>query len=439
MRNWSAVVSTTLSLVGVALLLTVSTGWSQQIPVQRPLPPFPLTPPPSPPPAPPSEPSRRPSSSEATRPRPADSRPDPAKGDEEKSPRLLISIRTEKAIYKNGERVKLIGKVLNLTGDLPVSSVVDLRVFRKLKPEKKEGAPGPAPEPKEVVYRTLLEPKSTDFSDDGYIIQFPSQETLWVTKQVEFEVGATALPRGGGEGSLAVTAFTAEEIGYVNLFQVLGVFVVGVLYALLLIYLVFMNEPTKPAARKMLLVIYGSGLFFLLVALGGPLLISLSPTTEVILRTTPVGIAKATTEKIKDLQWMANIGGVVGPDNSLKGGYGVPVFILILGVVGGVISMLLKLPDFLRDYDAIEARTAGEAEQVSGLRTRVFKYFVYIVTGPFLGMIVYSLVTLADYTNPLALSVMAFSVGFMSDQIVEAMLAVAGNVLTRTKGLFKKE
>lgn len=371
-------------------------------------------------------------------PRPPKPRPETGKPEGNKHPRLLISIRTEKPIYKNGERVKLIGKVLNLTGDFPVSSIVDLRVFRKLTLEKKDGAPGPAPESKEVVYRTLIEPKSADFSDDGYVIQFPTHGTLLLTQQVEFEVGAEALPRGPGEGSLAVTSFAAEEIGYLNLFQLLGIFIGAIIYVLLLIYLVFMKEPTRAAARYMLLAIYASGLFFLLVALAGPLLISLSPSTELLLRTTPVGIAKATTEKIKDLQWMMNIGGVLGLDNTLKGGYGVPVFILILGVVGGVISMLLKLPEFLHDYDAIEAGAAEEAGKVSGLRTKVFKYFVYILTGPFLGMIVYSLVTLADYTNALALSVMAFSVGFMSDQIVETMLVVAGNVLTRTKDLFKK-
>ena len=32
---------------------------------------------------------------------------------------------------------------------------------------------------------------------------------------------------------------------------------------------------------------------------------------------------------------------------------------------------------------------------------------------------------------------MVFSVGFISDRIVDAMLAVAKNVLTRAKGLFK--
>lgn len=431
MRKQSATVIAGLSLLCAAVFLSPSPGDSQsQIPVQRPLPPFPAASPPAPVPALQRE----------AGPKPAP--PEPGKSEGDKHPRLLISIRTEKAIYKNGERVKLIGKVMNLTGDFPVSSIVDLRVFRKLdaaKPERREGAPELKPEQKkEVVYRTLLEPKSSDFSDDGYVIQFPSQEGLVFSRQVEFEAGAEALPRGPGEGSLAVTSFVAEEIGYLNLFQILGVFVGAILYALLLIYLVFMRAPTKPAARQMLLAIYGSGLFFLLVALGGPLLISLSPSTEVLLRSTPVGIAKATTEKIKDLQWMLNIGGVVGADNTLKGGYGIPVFILILSVVGGVISMLLKFPEFLHDYDRIETATPDEAEGVASLRAKIFRYFVYIVTGPFLGMMVYSLVILVDYTNALALSIMAFSVGFMSDQIVDAMITVAGNVLTRTKDLFKK-
>lgn len=360
---------------------------------------------------------------------------------QDKVPKLLVSIRTDKAIYKNGERVKLIGKVVNLTGDFAVASVVDLRVFRKVRPEQKEGAPGrEADSKKEVVYRTLLEPKSADFSDDGYVIQFPTDDTLLAllfTKQVEFEVGADVTARGSGEGSLAVASFAAEEIGYVNLFGFLLVFIGAIFYVLLLISWVFMKEPSKAAARTMLFAIYGSGLFFLLVALGGPLLISLSPTLEALLRTTPVGLVKGTTERIKDLQWMVNIGGVLGSDNILKGGYSVPLFLLVLGVMGGVISMLLKLPDFLHEYDAIESGSTQESVEVSNLRAKVFRYFVFIVTGPFLGMIVYSLAVLADYTNALALSIMAFSVGFISDRIVETMLSVSENVLTRAKGLFK--
>jgi hypothetical protein len=43
-------------------------------------------------------------------------------------------------------------------------------------------------------------------------------------------------------------------------------------------------------------------------------------------------------------------------------------------------------------------------------------------------MIVYSLGTFADYTNVLALSIMAFSVGFVSDRIVVTMLAVAESI-----------
>lgn len=117
-------------------------------------------------------------------------------------------------------------------------------------------------------------------------------------------------------------------------------------------------------------------------------LISFSPGTEAIFRTTPVGIAKVTTDKIKELQWTLNIGGVIDANNLLRGGYAVPLFVLVLAILGGVTSMLLKLPEFLRAYDLIPAETPEEAESVSKLRTDVFKYFVYILTAPFVGMIV---------------------------------------------------
>ncbi len=339
-------------------------------------------------------------------------------------PRLLISVRTDKSLYKNGERVRITGRVVNLAGEL-LPSVVDLRVARR---DRSLDQP---------EYRILLEPRGPDFSDDGFSLYLPTDDSVLRGQQVEFVAAAEVTPRGGGESSVAATAFRAEEFGYLGLVKIYAAPVLIVFAFLVSTLLVFMMDPTKRAAKYAVWVVYASGWLFLLVGLVGPLLISASPSAETLIRTTPVGIAKVTTEKIRDLQWTINIGGTIGSDNVLKGGYAVPLFVLVLGIVGGVINMLLKLPDFLRDYEAVQAGDASEAARVSTLRDNVFKYFVYILTGPFLGMMVYSLVTLADYTNALALSIMGFSVGFVSDRIVQTLLVVAGNVLNRASSVFR--
>src|SRR5262249_7661077 len=117
----------------------------------------------------------------------------------------------------------------------------------------------------------------------------------------------------------------------------------------------------------------------------------------------------------------------------LKGGFAVPLYVLILSVVGAVISMLLELPDFLRDYEAIHTGAPDESARASTLSSEVLKYFVYILTGPFLGMIAYSLASLLASTSVFVLSVVAFSVGFISDALVEAMVSFATGILNRAR------
>lgn len=362
----------------------------------------------------------------------------PAKGAEaSKAPstqRLLLSVRPDKAIYRPGERVRISGKLVNLDA-VPFSSVVMLEFFRRNAQEKVEDA---------ATYTAIIEtrPSETSFMDEGYAIQVQESTSIGEAirgQSVPFKVRASAWLQAQGASdkpAYSETSFLVEDVGYAQLLKLIGLPVLLVVVFLALCLRWFTNEPTKHSAKQAMLLVYASGLLFLLLALAGPFLISFSPGTEALVRTTPVGIAKATTEKIKDLQWIVNLGGTISGDGIVKGGYAVPLFVIIWGVIGGVISMLLKLPDFLREYDAILAVQSGEAQAASELRQRVFRYFVYILTGPFLAMMVFSLATLADYTNAMALGILGFSVGFASDSIVEAILSMTSGFLTRIKTRF---
>lgn len=452
MRSTSILIKLFLVLsIGCLMILQTSVAPAQtsQAPPQRPLPPFPSAPTERKVPAAiervplllegETKPKVQTESKEGKVPRPPSpqagtaisrtseiSRPVPNK---EEQPRLLVSIRTDKAIYKNGERVKIIGKIVNLTGDLK-PSVVDLRIVRIVNPDK-------PPNWEEPDYRVLIEPTSSDFTDENFTIQLPLQDSAFQDQRVEFKVGAEATIRGGtAPSTVVIISFAAGEVGYYRLIKIFSAPIIVVLSFVVLSLSVFLMQPNKRVAKYALWVIYGSGPLFLLVALLGPLLISFSPGTEALIRTTPVGIAKVTTEKIKDLQWTVNIGGVVS-DGVLKGGSGIPLFVLIWAMVGGVISMLLKFPEFLRQYHSIAIGVDAEADNVVSFRSNAFKYFIYILTGPFLGAMFYSLLTLLDYTNAAALTVAAFSVGFVSDRVVETIIAVAENILTRAKELFK--
>jgi hypothetical protein len=82
-------------------------------------------------------------------------------------------------------------------------------------------------------------------------------------------------------------------------------------------------------------------------------------------------------------------------------------------------------------YEAIPVGGSQESEPASTLSSKVFKYFVYILTAPFLGMMVYSLASLLSSTNVFVLSVVSFSVGFISDGVVETMVSFSNSLLKR--------
>jgi hypothetical protein len=363
-----------------------------------------------------------------------------------KAPRLVMSVSTDRGIYRDGESVTVNGRVENLDGG-DAQSVVELVIYRILPTEPSATAKGPEPAPESAkapaertraVYRTLIETKG-DFKDTGYIVQFAGSDAKFLKSDlVEFSVEANVRPIGNGFGPLdsrdaplyATTSFSAERVGIVRILAVLLYPVAGALLVLIIVYLVFMAQSRKRSARWTLFAVYVVGLFSLLGALGGPMLVSSSRSTETLLRETPVGLAKTALSVGGDVQWVVNIGGVVNEAN-VTGGYSVPLFVVILSLVGGVISMLLKLPDFLAEYDLIQEGADGEIAAVAQLRAGVFRQFVYIITAPFLGLGVYSISALAEYRNAFALSVMALAVGFVSQQIVDAMMSFSTNVLSR--------
>jgi hypothetical protein len=402
-------------------------------------------------------------------------------------PQLLTSVRTEKGVYRPGERVRIIGKVLDITG-AEQGGLVELQVVKQeagqevKQPTEQEEWSGtgnglsprvyrvrlglngadfwdagftnkpPAPRKDNIVYRVTLGLYGSDFWDDGFIIpREPRKDKRGQSQYEHYIVKARAHSQGSSaEDEWSSEApFTAEESSWL---------LIGLLclvpISLAVLLSVFMMAPTKRAAGWSLLLVFISGLCFLGGALLMPALISSSPNLEADLRTTPIGIAKVTTNDWKNLQWALNIGGTIktNPEKPaknqhqdyfsvslLQGGFAVPLFVFTLGLVGAVINMLMKFPECLHAYDKITPGAANEAEKVSELRGAAFRYFIYILTGPFLGIIVYSLVAMTDYSEGPVLSIMAFSVGFIADRIVEKLLTVAGRILDLNKSGHEQE
>lgn len=340
-------------------------------------------------------------------------------------PSLRVSVTTDKAIYRDGEKVSITGRVVNIDGE-PVRSLVDVRVAVKGKTDGKADLENP-------IYRNLLDVGMGEFVVDGYKVQMPAPDDTLHDNRVEFTVVARAEPIGGGVGDVAVASFSSEQLGWIRVGRILvppAMFFLGLTIAALAFT---MGQPSRRGVKWALIALYTASLLFLLSALAGPLLISFSPGTEALFRTTPVGIVKIVGATDGANQWVLNVGGVLDANGKIGGGFTVPLYILILSLIGAVISMFLKLPDFLKMYRSMSDDPTDAMKQASALGTEAFKYFTYIVTGPFLGMIVFSLASLVESTNVFVLSVVAFSVGFISDGIVETMVSFSEGLLDRAK------
>lgn len=328
------------------------------------------------------------------------------------SGRAQISVRTDKGIYRAGERPKISGRMLYGVGN-PATGFARIQVNRKV------GEKGT------IIYDSIVEVRAGEFADENLIVQIPRGEILqFATRQIEYWIDVTGIT-DKDDPPKAYTQFTAEEVGVGGMLSLMAVPFLLILYMLLQVFPSFMRVPTKQNAKSMLTTIYILALIFLFIPLMVPLVVSVSSDLEALLRTTPVGFLKASMGRVDDLQWVVNIGGVPASGGVLKGGLGIPLLVLVISTLGAAINMLRKLPDFLRRYDQIpdeDSLVAVPGGLGGELRGDLLKYLVYIISAPFIAMAAFSLMLIADYTNPHAVAIVAFSVGFISDTVVEAIL-----------------
>jgi hypothetical protein len=385
-------------------------------------------------------------------------------------PQVTISLRTDKASYSDNEKVRFSGRVITVAGE-PVPVVVEIKVIPRLpqmlpgtvrnqlptmaappaapaapapstpapRPsEPSENAPSPAPGlPSHLFltpeYRILVEVKGTEYQNDDFTIQLPQRKNRWESFRQEYLAVARAIPRVPAvKPDVTYAIFAATDYGWNDTVRLFWPPVLGAVLIPVIILYAFTIKPDRRAAKLTLWGVYAFGLLFLSGALLGPLLFAFATDTEAFLRSTPIGLVRATTAQSKDLQWLIHIGGTVSYDNVIHGGFAVPLFVVTLAMVGGVVNMLLQLPTCLDIYYRIALASPAEAV-VATFRKDVCNYFVGILAAPFLGLIVYGLLLIASYTNPPALALAALSVGFASNTIVEALLKALGNMLNFKK------
>lgn len=357
-----------------------------------------------------------------------------------------ISVRTDKGIYRSGERPKVSGRLFSGTriGTIRYARVQIYEEVQRDAAQEEQGGDSTRSSIANwaVKYNNIVEAQGATFTDDGYVAQMPHKGMLTQlsTMRTRYRVEAEGLtdtlytPR-------ATTEFIVEEVGLLQIGLLMAYAVLAWLGILVMVYYTVIQTPTKRAARKMLIMTYIMVLLFLGLPLLGPLLISFFTDLEVLLRTTPVGLLKGPLEEPEVIQWIINIGGVLSTGGKLNGGIAIPLFVPLLAMLGAAINTLRKLPDFLRQYGQIpdqETREGREQTLPSSrtgeeLRSDLFRYFVYLLSSPFIGMIAYSLMFIVNYTNPHALAIVAFASGFISDSVVEELIARARSIIDSSR------
>jgi hypothetical protein len=286
------------------------------------------------------------------------------------------------------------------------------------------------------LYRNAIELEGGKFSTDDFVIRAPERDT-WVAFSGDLVIWARlVLPPSKEVITQESRTITVEDLGWSDIIRIVGLPLVLVITIPFTMILVFTLPARQRAATYALWGVYFFGFFIVMLGFAAPLLFSFSPATEVFLRTTPIGFAKVFSDKMRDMQWVIHVGGLINFENKIQGGVAVPLLVVIFAMFGGVVNTFVQLPKSLQEYyDIARSSDADQAQKMVAFRMRVCTQFVYILSSPFLAVIVFCLLSMADYSNPWVLSVLAASVGFLSDQIVDTLLAVARGWLSQiTRG-----
>ena len=248
--------------------------------------------------------------------------------------------------------------------------------------------------------------------------------------------------------------------------------------ALLLAFLLaFTGNETPNRNRLAISFSYLVIILFFVLPLVAPVVLSQAyPDLQKIMEETPVGLVHGIVPD-KDNpdpapQWYLNIGGVVRANDSqpgapaeILGGLAVPFFILVLATMGGVINMTRRVPDSQNDAQSsvldlfggvqgmkrlfsgqkkeaddpeerLSDRTRGRrriSKERPAWRTDLVKQYMYLVSAPFLGIVTYYLLIWLDLKQTPIVVLVSFSVGLISDSIVEKIISVVGGLLRKSE------
>jgi len=139
----------------------------------------------------------------------------------------------------------------------------------------------------------------------------------------------------------------------------------------------------------------------------------------------------------------------------VKGGLAIPLFVIVLAMLGAGINMTRKVPEIQTDYDSGAGATFSDAlsapakmlrggdgevthpqhgKDASVIRQRLIETYMFFLSAPFLAIAVYYLLQIvASSVAEPVLVVIAFASGLMSESAVGAIMTFADDFLKQQK------
>lgn len=244
----------------------------------------------------------------------------------------------------------------------------------------------------------------------------------------------------------------------------------------LLLTILFTGQPGPFKARFLFIMTYLFTFASCALPIVSVIYIGLRPDLRLVMINSPVGVLKAKATEEGRLEWLVNVGGSVTPASQhaqpgeqpgvsgggnqplrppilgqgadsgewvINGGLVIPVYVLVLAMIGAGINTTRKVPDIQKDFDIkadclrmLKAKKARQEDvqqaqgEVARVRTDLIETYMYFVSAPFLAIAMYYLVLMTVRTpGEPVLVVMAFATGFMSDAVVGKIIAIGEQIM----------
>ena len=273
----------------------------------------------------------------------------------------------------------------------------------------------------------------------------------------------------------------------------------------LVLVLLFTGPITPSKSRWMFFVTYLATFFACVIPIAATLAVARDPYVTKLMEEAPIGIVEGTSAVLDTPQWLLNIGGSVTrqaaaragaeapppsttepslsegeavlpasgdnqppsptpiPDSSpardadarpaglvtVEGGLVIPLYMIVLAMVGAGINMTRKVPEIQKDYDAVQWTLTGlvkapvemfggsDEQQIdrasdkqridrAKIRQELIELYMYFISAPFLAIAAYYLVqVVANSVTTPALVVTAFATGLTSNAVVGKIISSA--------------